>query len=85
VRQLDRIILVDRQDQTLLPTSIEPIWSDTAHVVVPSSAIPEGKWIATTHMIYAPQGAVVEIIPNVLPATSIADSASADATETAAQ
>jgi hypothetical protein len=36
-------------------------------------------------MIYAPQGAVVEIIPNVLPATSIADSASADATETAAQ
>jgi len=85
VRQLDKIVLVNRNDQTLLPITIESIWSNAEHVVVDGSAIPEGMWLATTPMVITPQGAKVEIIPDVSPTASIADSTPADASGPAAQ
>ncbi|MEQ8848901.1 efflux RND transporter periplasmic adaptor subunit [Botrimarina sp.] len=68
VRELDKIVLVDRSDQTLLSMNIEPVWSDSEHVVVPAEVIPEGKWLATTPMPYTPEGSRVEIIPEASPA-----------------
>ncbi|MEZ6069426.1 MAG: efflux RND transporter periplasmic adaptor subunit [Pirellulales bacterium] len=74
VRQLDQVILVDRVDQTLLPLKVAPLWSDAEHVIVPSSVIPTGMWLATTPMPYAPEGARIEIIPNADANATIADS-----------
>lgn len=79
VRQMDRIVLVNREDQTLLPLKVEAIWSDAEKVIVPSEAIPQGMWLATTPMPFTPKGAKIEIIPPVDNSISIAESASADA------
>ena len=81
VRQLDKIVLVDHQDQTLLPLTIESIWSDAENVLVDSAAIPNGMWIATTPMVFTPKGARVEIIPDAVAASSIADSATSEASD----
>lgn len=62
VRQLDQIVLVKQQDQTLLPMKVEALWSNAQHVIVDGSVIPEGTWLATTPMVYTPEGATVEII-----------------------
>lgn len=76
VRQLDKIVLVKQDGQTLLPMTIEPIWSDAEYVVVPASAIPEGTWLATTPMIYTPEGTAVEIIEDPPQPVTIAESCS---------
>lgn len=84
VRQLDQIVLVDRDELTLLPLTIDPIWSDAEYVIVDRAAIPGGMWLATTHMVYTPEGAKVEIIPDAYSTASIADSAGPDTSEPSA-
>ncbi|QDS97381.1 efflux RND transporter periplasmic adaptor subunit [Adhaeretor mobilis] len=79
VRQLNKIVLVKPEDQTLLPITVDSIWSDSEHVIVKSSAIPEGMWLATTAMVYAPEGTKVDIIPEASATSSLADSTSKDA------
>lgn len=74
VRQLDQIILVHQQDQTLLPLKVEPLWADAENVIVPAASIPEGMWLATTPMPFTPKGAKIEIIPPATSGISIADS-----------
>jgi RND family efflux transporter MFP subunit len=69
VRQLDQICLIDRDDLTLTTRTISPLWSDEKHVIVRDSGLTPGSLVSTTHMVYAPNGARVEIIPNVPPAT----------------
>jgi len=81
VRELDRIILVDRTDQTLLPLTVDAIWSDAKHVIVESSAIPKDKWLATTHLVFAPAGTKVEILPDAFSTSAIAKSAAAEDSE----
>lgn len=83
VRQLDQVVLVDQEDQTLLPLTVTSIWSDAQHVIVDGSVIPKGMWLATTPMVYTPEGAKVEIIPGSTPTASIADSTSADSSDAA--
>lgn len=82
VRQLDQIVLVKQKDQTLLPITIEAIWSNGRHVVVDGSVIPEGTWLATTPMVYTPEGATVEIISDDT-TSSIVDSKSAGTSDSA--
>lgn len=65
VRQLDQIHLVDEQTLTLKTLTIDPIWSDELHVVVRAPSIPEDFLLATTQLVYAPEGAQVEIIPDI--------------------
>lgn len=84
VRQLDQIVLIDQQEQTLSSLTIDSIWTNAEHVIVRSSAIPPGKWLATTPMVYTPEGTKVEIIPDATPSASIADSASGDDTQSVA-
>lgn len=63
VRELDRVILVHREKFTLASRRVVPVWSDEDHVVVRADALPAGHLLATTHLVYAPEGAKVEIIP----------------------
>ncbi len=68
VRQLDQVVLVQRTDQTnltLMPKTIVPVWSDAEHIIVRDPAIVDGTLLATTHLVYAPSGAQVEIIPDI--------------------
>lgn len=67
VRQLDQILLVNKLSLTLHPTKITPLWSDEHNILVSASSIPDGMLLATTHVVYAPAGATVEIIPDVTP------------------
>lgn len=64
VRELDRIHLVDPKSLTLTSRRIVPLWSDEAHVLVRDPAIPDGMLVATTHLVYAPEGSKVEILPS---------------------
>lgn len=63
VRQLDNIVLVDQNEQTLLPIKINALWSDSENVIVGMSSIPDGTWLATTPMPFTPAGAKIDIIP----------------------
>lgn len=81
VRQLDRVVLVGKEDLALLPIEIAPIWSDAESVVVPSSSIPSDKWLATTPMPFTPEGSVVEIIPETDVTTTTVEATPADAAQ----
>ncbi len=69
VRQLDRIFLVDPNELTINRCTIEPVWSDEDHVIIRDSTITDGALLATTHLIYAPNGSKVEILPDPNAAT----------------
>ncbi len=84
VRQLDQVILVDNSELTLIPRTIEPIWSDEEFVIVRDSSIQNGAWLSTTHLVYAPEGAKVEIIPDIEQTTTAAKTNVADDTESVA-
>ena len=71
VRQLDQVILIDKQDLTLTPKTILPIWADEEHVVVRDPAIHEEVWLSTTQLVYAPAGSKVEIIPDISDAPAV--------------
>ncbi|MBM3824915.1 MAG: efflux RND transporter periplasmic adaptor subunit [Verrucomicrobia bacterium] len=64
VRQLDRIHLVNKEKLTLRGETIQAVWSSEDHVVVRNEQIPPGFLLATTHLVYAPDGAKVEILPS---------------------
>jgi RND family efflux transporter MFP subunit len=65
VRQLDQIFLVDKTELTLISKTIVPIWKDEEFVFVREPLLKDGTLLATTHLVYAPDGAKVEIIPEV--------------------
>jgi RND family efflux transporter MFP subunit len=65
VRQLDQVFLVDKTELTLIARTIVPIWSDADHVIVRDPLIEDGAWLSTTRLVYAPNGAKVEIIPDL--------------------
>lgn len=64
VRQLDQIILLDPNELTIESRRIDTIWSDEEQVVIRDTTIADGSLLATTHLIYAPDGSKVEILPD---------------------
>lgn len=72
VRQLNRIFIIDPNDLTLRAHTIESVWSDEERVVVRDPALTDGSLLATTHLIYAPEGSKVEILPDPLAETTSA-------------
>ncbi|MEM7383314.1 MAG: efflux RND transporter periplasmic adaptor subunit [Verrucomicrobiota bacterium] len=87
VRQVNRIYLVDPAELTLERRTIEWVWSDEEHLIVRDETIPDGAWLATSRLVYAPDAARVEIIPAVdepggtaTPMTSTEPSASGNST-----
>ena len=65
VRQLDQVYLVDKEALTLSKRTIVPIWSNADHILVRDPAIQDGQLLATTSIVYAPEGAKIEIIPDI--------------------
>lgn len=65
VRKLENIFLVDKNDLTLSQHTIIPIFSDEDYLIVRDPAITSDKLLAMTYLIYAPEGAKAEILPEV--------------------
>jgi RND family efflux transporter MFP subunit len=85
IRQLNRIYLVDKDTLTLEGRKIEPIYSDEDYVIIRDPTIAAGSLLSTTHLVYAPDGSKVEILPDPnaeKPETTDSDS-SDDTTKTA--
>lgn len=85
VRQLNKVILVDRDELTLLPVTVTALWSNAKHVVVASSDIPDDMLLATTPMVFTPEGAKVDIIPEAISTATVADTSSGDSESSATQ
>ena len=67
VRQLSRISIVEPSEKdvkklVMRKLSIEPIWSNVDDLIVRNEKIADGALLATTRLIYVPEGAAVEII-----------------------
>jgi RND family efflux transporter MFP subunit len=67
VKRLDQVYLVDPTKMTLHNRTIKAIWADEHHVLIRDPNIPDGALLATTKLTYAPEGARVEILPNIDP------------------
>ena len=65
IRELDQIYLVDPMTHMLSKHRISPIWRDEVSVIVRDPMLPDGQWVATTHLVYAPDGTKVEVIPDL--------------------
>lgn len=63
VRRLDQVYLIDQNERTLRSLTIDPLWSDADNVIIRGTAIRGREWLATTMLVYAPEGGRVEIIP----------------------
>ena len=64
VSQLNKVYVIDKERLTLSQRTIEPLWSDEQHMIIRDPGIQDGNLLATTRLVYAPEGSPVEIIPN---------------------
>ena len=67
VRKLNRIALVEQDEEdaeklVLRRVEIEPIWSGPDELVVRDDEIPDRAQLATTRLVYMPEGTPVEIL-----------------------
>ena len=62
VRSLNQIHLIDAKTRKLSTRTISPLWSDENYVIVRDANLRPGDFVATTMLVYAPEGAVVDII-----------------------
>ena len=70
---------MDKNDLTLIPRTIVEVWNDKDHVIVRDPLIEDGAWLSTTRIVYAPEGAKVELISDIeLTATTAKTKASKD-------
>ena len=65
VRSLNQVHLIDAKTKKLSTRNINPLWSDDKYVIVRDTTIRPGDFVATTMLVYAPEGAVVDIISEV--------------------
>ena len=59
---MNQVHLIDADTKKLRTQQIEPLWSDEQNVLVADTGISAGEYVATTMLVYAPEGAVVDII-----------------------
>jgi RND family efflux transporter MFP subunit len=67
VKRLNQVYLVDPKKMTLHNRTIEAVWADGDHVLIRDPHIPDGSLLATTKLWYTPEGATVEILPDIDP------------------
>ncbi len=65
VRQLDQVFLVDKDELTLANKTLAPIWSDEDFLICRDPDIENGHLLAMTRIVYAPDGAKIEIVAPV--------------------
>jgi len=80
VRQLDKINLINKDDLTLLPRSIEAVWSDEDHIIVRRRDIQPDTMLAMTPIVYPVEGSTVEVIPDAESHMSLEETAAIPAT-----
>ncbi len=83
VRKLENIFLVDKKELTLHQLTIKPIFSDEDYLIVDDPAITPDKYLATTYLIYAPEGSKAEILPEIGATNSTATATNSLPTKTA--
>ena len=59
---LNRIRVADPETLTLGSLSITPVWSDEENVIIKNPYLAEGTLLVKTRLVYAPDGALVEVI-----------------------
>jgi len=64
VRQLDQIILIT-DELTIKSKRIAPVWSDEKHLIIKDEEIANPSKLSITQLVYTPEGAKVEIIPDI--------------------
>jgi RND family efflux transporter MFP subunit len=64
VRQMDQVYLIDNQELTVSSKTIDPVWSDEDVILIRDPSVANGTFVATTRIVYAPDGAKVELIPD---------------------
>ncbi|MAI31620.1 MAG: efflux transporter periplasmic adaptor subunit [Planctomycetaceae bacterium TMED240] len=62
VRSLNQVHVIDSETKKLSTLNIDPLWSDDSYVIVRDTNIRPGDFVATTMLVYAPEGAIVDII-----------------------
>ena len=65
VKQLDQVYFVDKDSLKLMSSTLEPVWSDEEHLIVSDPTIEDGRLLAMSRIVYAPDDATVEIIPDI--------------------
>ena len=62
IRQLDQVYLIDKETLKIQAKTIDPVWSDEQYLLIRDPDVEAGAFVATTRIVYAPDGAQVEII-----------------------
>ena len=65
VRQLKRIYIVDKSSLKVRSLDVVPLRGDEDYIIIREESISDGDLLATTPMAYVPNGAKVEIIPEL--------------------
>lgn len=89
VRELDQILLLEPNEPNELMIKskrIDILWSDETHVIVEDPGIDDGTLLAISHLIYAPEGSQVELLPDPnVSTTGVTEANDLDADETQSQ
>ena len=67
-RQLDQVYFINEDEEgalTLKNRKLEPVWSDEENLIIHDPTIKDGQKLARSRIVYAPDGAKVEIIPEI--------------------
>jgi RND family efflux transporter MFP subunit len=82
IRQLDQVYLIDKDSLTISSKTITPIWSDEEVVLIRDPNVADGTLVSTTRIVFAPDGAKVQIIPDQVSApATVSTEAEAKAVE----
>ncbi|MEM8670564.1 MAG: efflux RND transporter periplasmic adaptor subunit [Planctomycetota bacterium] len=65
VRSLNQVHLIDPETNKLRTQKIDPLWADEDYMIVRDDRIRPGDYVATTMLVYAPEGAMVQIISDL--------------------
>jgi hypothetical protein len=65
IRQMDQVYLIDKTELTISSKTIEPVWSDEEYILIRDPNMSDGTLVSTTRIVYAPDGAKVEIVSDL--------------------
>jgi RND family efflux transporter MFP subunit len=65
IRQMDQVYLIDKTELTISSKTIVPVWSDEEYILIRDPNMSDGTLVSTTRIVYAPDGAKVELISDL--------------------
>ncbi len=76
IRDLNQVHLIDKEELTISSHAVIPVWKAEDHIVVKDPTIADGTLISMSRLHYAPNGAKVEIIEDLVDTGDDAEAAS---------